>query len=810
MLAGMILFTTSESLLGNRCMVYSKLVATLLILISSLTGVAVGKAAKGVKSVPVIKSPLSLEQAESEGCYILKSNSLAVAVSSQTGAVAGIWDLRLQNKLVIRNTNDEYRIADENGTEKTSESNDKVISVRQNGKKIIVKCRNEILDRVEITKTYRFANSAQELSRRVEFHNIGSKGYFIEYFHRAELDSVFAQSGHFNLHADDYLGPGDMTFDSRKYKRIVAQYRYRINDKYVMVRSGFNFSNEYRYGKSGWFAPVFADYLQTGSKSSAEIRVLVLAGDEFDYYSYYDNLPEVRKVYDIDVSRWFWKKCRMDAMYMGRNLPLLAKLRETPCMTTRWNLNLLWGDYFSQGKLVCGTPKKPRPTVLAKDIARENYDFIKSAPHWRISMYTWLWSIARETRTLKEHPEFVVTTRKGKFDYSGWRHDLTGERSYLKEIRAAGFMEYFLNQYRQYAQKMGVQFVYIDGCPSGISRLDWRLKTVEQNYDWLEYFRKVRQTIRSVKPDGFLFVNNPNQPYSDGGYYEDHSMIKKMKKDWRAYAHRLMVLKYRERPKRWHALLYWTEASKPVYSDYTLGLGFTYSNGGTEWHAIKLKAYVDAAWELRGSKMVMAVESPCFLRGTTNFEVYSLRKGCEGLVSIINRGNKDATVPVRLNAEKMGFNPEKPVYVWQLRMRDTRGAKKWTRIPTQCFDKRYLGKEEIHNGKLNLRIKARPLLLELIVLTQSPLWLTEVNGEELRTVQNNILTASIVPVPAEVNRFRVAVEGREAKLFLISGDSGCPVVRLDGRGCKSVPAKLGNIRGYSIQVARGRHILSVK
>ncbi len=783
-------------------------VALLLLITSSVF--ASEKLSKDSKQT--LESPVSISQAEIAGFYLLTSKSIVVAISPKTGAVAAIWDLRLKGRRVIKETNDEYRIVGEEGIFKAAEQSDRVVSIRKDANTVTVECVNRLLKNLLITKIYRFADSYREIAKTVHFRSNAQRGYFIEYFNKLVFDREFCKSGYFGLHSEDYLGPGDMTFDSRKYNRIIAQYRYKINDRYVMVRSGFNFSDEYRYAEDGWFAPVYADYLAgSGSvKSCAEVRILILAGDEFDYYSYYDNLPEVKKVYDIDVSKWFWKECRMDAMYMGRNQPLLEKLKDMPCMTTRWNLNLLWGDYFSEGQLVCGTPRKPRPTVLAEDIAKQNYDFIKSAPNWRIAMYTWLWSIAKGTRTLKEHPEFVVTTREGKFDYANWRHDLTGEPSYLKQIRAPGFMEYFINQYREYAQKMGVQFIYIDGCPSGISRLDWRLHTVEQNYDWLEYFRRVRQTIRSIEPDGFLFVNNPNQPYSDGGYYEDHSMIKKMEKDWRAYAHKLMVLKYRERRKRWHALLYWTEASKPIYSDYALGLGFTYSNGGTEWHAIKLRSYVNAAWELRGSKMVIAVDSPRFWREKTDFEVYSLRKGYEGIISIINRKGKESIVPVQLNAVKMGFKSDSPVYIWQLRMRDTRGAKKWKTVPTQCFDKVYLGKKNIYNGKLNLSIKARPLLLELIILTQSPVWFTEVNGEKLRTVQNNMLIASINPISGDARQFQVIVEKGNAELFLLNERGIKPIVLLDGQRCKIKAAKLGNAIGFSVRITTGKHVLFVK
>jgi len=755
-----------------------------------------------------VESPASPKEAAAAGFRMLENDVLSVAISPRTGAVAGMWDLRL-DKRVVEGTNDLYRIETRKGTSESKERFDRVASIERKGEQeIVVRCRNRLLPDLLVTKTYRFGDSPQELSKTVTFQSRTDGGYFVEYFTQLTLDSAFRKGGRFDLHAADYLGPGEPTFDHRGHNRVVAQYRYRINGRYVTTVTGFNFSDEDRYTDTGWVDPVFADYLDKATKASAEVRTLVLAGDEFDYYTYYDHLPEVEKVYDIDVSEWFWKQCRMDAMYLSRNN--LESFGDMPCMTTRWNLNLLWGDYFSKGELVIGSRDKPRPTIPAEKVAAENYEFIKSAPNWRMSMYTWLWTIAHSSRTFAEHPEFVVTTREGEFDRSTWRHDVTGDPSYLKQLRAPGCQEYFLDQYRQYARKMGVQFVYIDGCPIGISRLDWKLNTVQQTYDWLDYFRRIRRIIRSVHPDGFLFVNNPNQPFTDGGYLEDHEMVKHIKADWRAYAHRLMVMKYRERPKRWHALLYWTEASKPLYSNYTLGLGFTYSNGGTEWHATKLRAYVNAAWELRGSRMVMAVESPRFWREPTDFEVYSLRKGGEGLVSIINHKDKTTVVPVRLSAAKMGLVPDKPVHVWQLRMRDTRGAKAWKKVPTQCFEKIYLGAKAVRNGELALSVESRPLLLELLVLTQAPIWFTDVGCENLRTVQNNLLTASITDLQSAPGTFRVEVEKGPATLFVLNSRGREPSVLLDNAPCQAQPAKLGNAEGLAVRVPQGTHVLTLK
>ena len=757
----------------------------------------------------IVEAPVSPTNAAAAGFRMLRNDTLAAAISPRTGAVAGVWDLRLDRRVVER-SDDLYRIEKKDGRSESNERFDRVVSIRKSGpQEIVVRCRNRRLDDLLVTKVYRFGDSPQEMSKTVTFQSRGEGGYFLEYFAVTTLDSAFRKGGRFNLHAADYLGPGEPALDHRGHNRVVVQYRYRVNGRYVTTVTGFNFSEEDRYTDNGWVDPVFADYLGNGTEASAEVRTLVLAGDEFDYYTYYDHLPEVEKVFDVKVSNWFWKECRMDAMYLTRNS--LDKYGDMPCMTTRWSLNVLWGDYFSEGDLVIGSRDKPRPTVPAGKIAAENHRLIASAPHWRLSMYTWLWTIARSSRTFAKHPEFVITTREGKPDQSTWRHDVTRDRSYLKQMRAPGFKEYSLDQYRRYAETMGIQFIYIDGCPIGISRLDWKLKTVQQTYDWLDYFRSIRRTLRSVHPDGFVFVNNPNQPYTDGGYYEDHHMPQNIRKDWRSYAHKLMVLKYRERPKRWHALLYWMEANKPFYSNYTLGLGFTYSNGGTEWHASTLRAYVHAGWELRGSRMVMAVKSPRFWRDSSDVEVYSLRKGGEGLVSIISHKDTTAAVPIRLDATGMGLDPGRPVYVWQLRMRDNRGAKQWKTAPTQCFDKVYLGAKKVDGGELTLSIESRPLLLELLVLTQDPVWFTEINGETLRTVQNNLLTASITELPSAPNRrLRIDVEKGNATLFLLGPDGRAPSVLLDNAPRAARPAKLGNAKGFAAEVSAGTHVLTLK
>ena len=733
----------------------------------------------------------------------VENGILAVEILPETGAVAGMWDLRL-DKRVVQASNDRYGVETREGRTEADETSDHVVSVEQKEKEsITLRCENAKLPDLLITKTYRFTDSAEEIAKTVTFASRTDGGYFVDYATALSLDPAFVKGGRFDLHAADYLGPGERALDHRGDNRVVVQYRYRVNDRYVTPVTGFPYSDADRYTDSGWFDPVFMDYLGPGDRPSAEVRTLVMAGDEFDYYTYYDHLPEVEAVYDIEVSDWFWKACRMDAMYFTRNSH--RDFGAMPAMTTRWNLNVLWGDYFSEGDLVIGSTDVPRPTIPAAEVAAEHKAFLEEAPHWRLSMYSWLWTIAASSRTYAEHPEFVITTKDGTPDRSTWKHDVTGDTSYLKQLRAPGMAEYFLDQYRRYAETMGIQFIYIDGCPIGISRPDWKLNTVQQVYDWLDYFRRVRDTIRSVHPDGFLFVNNPNQAYADGGYYEDHNMRKNIEKDWRAYAHKLMVLKFRERPKRWHALLYWMEANKPLYSNYTLGLGFTYSSGGTEWHPIKMRVYVDAAWELRGSRMVMAVKSPRYWREPTEFEVYSLRKGEEAIVSVVNHGEETATVPVRLDAAALGLDPDKPVYIWWQRMRDNRDAKEWEDVASQCFEKIYLGEKRVENGELKIDVEARPILLEQLILTQRPAWFTHLDGETLRTVQNNLLTASIRSDPEDPHVLQVEIEKGPATVFFLAPDEERPLVTLNGDPATVEPATLGNVDGFSTVVPGGRH-----
>jgi hypothetical protein len=208
--------------------------------------------------------------------------------------------------------------------------------------------------------------------------------------------------------------------------------------------------------------------------------------------------------------------------------------------------------------------------------------------------------------------------------------------------------------------------------------------------------------------------------------------------------------------------------------------------------------------------MVMALDTPRFWREPTAIEAYTLRKGAQGLLSIISHAAAATTVPVRMDAAKLGLDAARPVHVWQLRMRDTRPAKEWEQPPAQCFDKVYLGTRATHDGKLDLAVEARPLLLELLVLSQVPLWFTEVAGEQLRTVQNNLLTASVEPEAGAPNTFRVHVEDGPAVLFLVGEDGRAPSVLLDNTPCPAHPARLGNARGFAVHVPQGRHRITVQ
>lgn len=771
----------------------------------------------GVNEMTPVPSPRSVEQADAGGCPVLRNEEIAVALSPETGAVAGLWDLRLGRR-VVEKGDDRYRIERMEGVSKSAERFDRVASVTRRAQEVEIRCSNTLFSDLLVTKVYRFGDSPRELSKTVTFRSRADGGYFIEHFSELHLDRDFGREGRFDFspgtQPEDVMRTATLgtrseaTFEHTGQDRVIAQYRYRINGRYVMPVTDVNFAADGTYLPSGWRFPVFADHLDKGSESSAEVRTLVLEGDEFDYYSYYDGLPEVAKVYDIEVSEWLWKECRLDAMRLtGYNL---THFKHIPCMTTKWDLNPLWGDYVSEGDIVIGGNTRPWPTRRAVDIAAMLKGVAESHPDWRVSMYSWQWSIARSTRVISGHPEFIVTTRDGEFEYTGQGHDITGEPAFRKQLRAPGCMDYFVDQYRRWAEKMNVQFIYIDGAPTGISRLDWKLKTVQQNYDWLEFFRRIRETLRSRVPDGFVFLNCNNSPYSDAGYYEDHRMGERIRENWRPVAHKYMVMKYRERPRRWHALLYWNESTTPFYSNYTLGFGWTYSISDEGPEVLKrIAAYVGPAWELRGSRMVMAVDAPRFWRDATDYEVYSLRKGSEGLVSVISHKDGLSVAPIRLDAAVMGLDAGRPVHVWQLRMRDPRHVNEWAHDGVKCFAETYLGVTGIHDGKLDLNVEARPLLLELIVLTQDPLWFTDVNGEELGTVQNNLLTASIEAADGPGN-YRMNVEEGDATVFLLAPDSGAPTVLLDGATCPVAPAQLGNAEGYAVRVPQGTHLLSVK
>jgi hypothetical protein len=78
----------------------------------------------------------------------------------------------------------------------------------------------------------------------------------------------------------------------------------------------------------------------------------------------------------------------------------------------------------------------------------------------------------------------------------------------------------------------------------------------------------------------------------------------------------------------------------------------------------------------------------------------------------------------------------------------------------------------------------------------------------LRTVQSNILTASVEPGDG-LQDYRVNVNSGGATLFAVPG-THAPAVLLDGEPCAAAAARLGNAEGYSIGVPAGRHVVSLQ
>jgi hypothetical protein len=432
----------------------------------------------------------------------------------------------------------------------------------------------------------------------------------------------------------------------------------------------------------------------------------------------------------------------------------------------------------------------------------EKYDFAKNeiktlkrvrakCPGLKIGNYTWHYSIGPKSKLYKTHPEWIAFNKDMTPAIQRDSHFACPK----PDILNPKYISYVHSRIKRILDTLKYDIYYIDEIgPKCHAYVNWKNKSIINNYAWIDYWNSARKTIRSCGKDKIYFANAyfPLTTGFDCGYLEighfkwinDDTQKTKGKwgpKTWRANADRIMFAKlYQKDPTTWVALLFWGHHSikegrnnDPYCSNYLIGFGLKPSHPGESdakemgsfWNSLLAKMpYINAAYETRGLKMIDADISPRWWQDDSiDVEAYSLKQGNNAFMPVISHKEYTEEIEISADAKKLGLDKSKETYVWGFDMSDPWNIKqeevgapeyknKCIMAPTLLTSWKFKGE------RLCCKIKVRPKLLSMIVASQTPGVIYSVNRRPSQLLLSSTLDAQIegkIDEPDKTNKLVV-------------------------------------------------------
>lgn len=763
--------------------------------------------------------------------YTISNGDVSVDISNTTGAITGIWK---NGTKVISGTVDSYSIETLTHAVTTGvESADSVTQSQVGSNQVTLTCTNAALTGLTIVKYYGFDYNVGTLVKKVTFTNTAGSGRFVKYYAKSTLDSTYRASGRY-VRFDSHYQPFDtassitndtsltnaptgihwMYFDNATVNVAVAQYRYLVNDSYCVPIISYDWDSSSAYTSSGWKFPVHADFLAPSASSSGQTNFYFGTASPLKYLLSYRALPAVAALNAEFVTPGWIANLKLDDMY-GPSVTSLVPGKEVTA--TNWMIPCYWSDWFAEASgthnpwnLFSGGPWYDSDVQAIADM------MANWATVCRPSVYSNQYYVDIDSHTFADFPNYVVVNASNAYDDFGIPDNTEHAGAYLKQIREPGCVDYFVDQYVRRINNFHMKFAYIDGSLDGVSRLDWRINTVQQNYDWIDFYRHVRTAMAGIDPNITIFSNSGTlgNPFADITYTEilsgDISGI--TGSNWRVLSNTLFVVKAMQLPGHPVAMLYVNDDHEPEYENYALGMGFLWSTGGlpaVQTDAPKKLVYIDAAYELRQSGIVDAVRNPWWSSNSITVESYALQRGAQIFVPVINHG-ASGNKTITLDSTSLGLTPQRKV--WVLDQQLVEPAMLSAPAVTSAMQNQTLYASSWTSGDISITTNARENLLTHLTLTQLPVFVKSVNGKQTQTGLANPADVDIVEIswnslqPNKYN-FQANVGASIVELFipLALGQTLPDFIRVDGKAYIVTAETRMGVDGYSLLLKSGKH-----
>ena len=646
-----------------------------------------------------------VSKAATSGGFALAQAGLKMEVSRQTGALTG---LTAAGKSLLAGSDDTYALENRQTAVFARERRDRVQESRVEGSRLTLTCVNPDLRGISIRKTYTLEADG-EMAKRVEFVGDGAEG-FVTYRLKWWLARAFADAAlPLGFGFAQGLPPGEYSslrntpcLIGKDFSLGFGLYRARVNDRFVLpdvTTDG---------GTEAWECPVFQDYAGRGKPVSAEMRCFVFAGDAQAYEQHLTRSPEYRALFRAQQPAWL-ETLAADAFTTATgNLEYIKAAAPLPVSSAIWFLNPPWGNWWSY------SDPPLRLDAHVRDIAT---GFRGNAPNARVSAYA-NETFDKNSDVFKTHPEFGVTNKDGQITDTGIPSDAGQAPTYYVQIRDKAARDYYLAMYLERVKNWKLDFLYLDGPGAQHEMPDWKLKTVVQSYDWLDFYRELKEKLVQQSPQA-VFWSNGTLPYSDAGYVEwrDPSWQESVAgASWRYYAFSLWLTKLRQMPGYLIVPTYGDAGAQPAISTYTIAYGW-----GAEGAVTGYLPWQIAALEYRGLQLAPnALPSPWYRAGNS-VEAYGFRKGENALVNVISHSDAP-NARLTLNTRAMGLEAGQTVLLRVLTMNmPTDKADKTGKSANaaHAFATRETRRVEITGGQMDLELPTQKGLLTTVIFSKS-------------------------------------------------------------------------------------------
>ena len=662
---------------------------------------------------------------------VLRDEAAEFVISKRNGAIVGGTDRRTGQKLMAA-CNDRYAADSEHDVTRTTELLDRVrkADTRPIGGRpgLVVTCDNVALPGVTIEKRYVLL-PGRVLSKRVAFSTTDPKGFFIHWDAETSLNPAFAakSSRGGDLGDKQVVAGGKVVAKTEKvmaeqvsagdapmatatdYSLGLAAYRLHVNDRFVLRGTAKALPN-------GWLNGALLAYVKAGKPASADMRWLVFAGDFTAVDRHYQALPEYRKLWDFPRPAWPLQVVT-DAMCIGppESYPMYRAANPDVVTTTIWFLNPPWGNWG---------PDSDPPLKLHPDVKGIAPSWRHEFPNSKVSAYTNA-LFDDKSDIYKNHLDFAVRDLEGQPITSGISSDAGGRPTFYFQINNPVCRQYLLDMHAAKFKGWSFDFFYMDGPGFAAEVADWGTRDVAQSYDWLDYFKALRERLQALKPEAAMFVNGVNLPYTDIGYieYRDEQWAALSSPKWRSLAMELLRMKLNEEPGFVTVPTYGNPNADPALAAYTLLYGWC-------GHGIDVGRlpWMREAHARRGIRLVEDAVEPRWWRSDVDFEALGFRQGAQALVNVLDHGTAAREVTVRVDTSRLGLREGAPINAELRLMNDTASdlqpdpadAKKQVRV---WRNKEAVTVRPLFAGKacpkiLELTVPTRPMLLTTVVLTQ--------------------------------------------------------------------------------------------